>query len=1475
MRNPWKDIAPYTREDASNFKGRNDDIVKFSKIIERSRYSVIYAESGIGKTSFLNAGIYPTLETKNYHFINIEFPTHILTSDADDLEVWLCNKITNEEQLILEVIDAVGEVPLEFEEKFNSNLWWKLHGYRYKKNIEGNTIEVIPVIVFDQFEEVFQKSSNDRLKQLFGIIDTVSSNIPPLDIINELDNLNNNFLRLKSSSSFKVIFSLRKEYLAEFDYWTNEFASIPELLQNRMILLPFTKEQAEEVIMLQRVDGVVVDTLHRVKEDILKLFEKKDSKQSFIRKDLGYEAFLLSVICSKLFEISCRMGKEMLSKEDLVAIELNSIVYSYYLQSITSAGIKDSHLRIIEDVLVNEDGERNRMPLSTPKLKAIGFGKKYKDKLVNKHIVKYTPDGYDNNDSGYVELIHDRVAKTIALRRKNNKKNRRNKVQRILLLLFIFITTLAALQLGLRTKSFTAYDTREMLDESFVYPDDFHTDKYEDKQLPNHIRSLCLTLDKIKMSAPTISDLASLEEVIVKNRNFSNDVTLSILRCDRLSSVIFPEDTKNLSFTVDSCNNLRYIKLPDSLSTLSLSLYATNDIYIDVPASLQDRFLFEKGVLWDLVNKSILYVSSKKDTVKVSYPEQFEVCDSIIEYTRWRPYAKVKVVNCKGKAPFIDIKENRITAIECYDIDTLDLSIPEYDHINIIAKEALANCKSLKYIVLPRNLKSIEAGAFSGCTKLEQVVFPESLKTIEEGAFKGCVSLKNIDMSLTKKALSIGVRAFEGCNSLATAKFPNEVEFKKSVIRNLEYYDQFFGCNDLRAISIGGSLLSSEKGIFFYDAILLHAMPGFSYNDNKYITKEGVLYSKEYYDGKKFLQPVLSHNEISQDIPFYNAGIILNGGKVTYLPIRKWIYCYNSGNIEELHIATIYPGQLDGLTDYEKKNIILYVPYGCKKYYIFDNDYKAFKDIREDPLFLRIKNLVCECVKITNVILSFHNLKVGLALILLLMFCFIFRFVYKDESKRADGDCCISKYIKSILFIKSLLVFVLFLVIWTSVYWLLFWVLENIFDSIVSSIISHLLAICIAVLFAWTILDQRSVNILKEKFSSAWLVYSNASAKELGTYIYNGIKAFTRGSYYMLIVLCCIITFITIQFVIGYVDKRSHINHDLVKYIYKNDGLSYDEVRRSENIYKADDILAVHANEGLVAYKKSNELLISNIFTGDVYKSYQVSNRINAASFDNNAGKMLVVTSDSLYCINLYTDQMISLDESLGYYSREYKFSMDGNYIIGYYNRSLKAYKVKNIFSKRNKATSLQNLILTYESPESWIEDADISSNGADVVILKSNYVIETISISPDGSYRINELKNIHYEIHKSVRYCKDANLFITNTRVYNNNGVGVAKFYSSHYLGCDNVQFTNDGREIIFFYRSYSGTTIFLLDAESYLWKMTIKVDKPELYLKNTNYYNGKNMIVYKDGYFIEIAPKSYDKMQEEYNRLKKMNVE
>ena len=70
--NPWKGTASYKNTDASIFKGRDADINKYLHMFNSGVMSVIYANSGVGKTSFINAGIIPIVQD-SYFVINIVF----------------------------------------------------------------------------------------------------------------------------------------------------------------------------------------------------------------------------------------------------------------------------------------------------------------------------------------------------------------------------------------------------------------------------------------------------------------------------------------------------------------------------------------------------------------------------------------------------------------------------------------------------------------------------------------------------------------------------------------------------------------------------------------------------------------------------------------------------------------------------------------------------------------------------------------------------------------------------------------------------------------------------------------------------------------------------------------------------------------------------------------------------------------------------------------------------------------------------------------------------------------------------------------------------------------------------------------------------------------------------------------------------------------------------------------------------------
>ncbi|HMF15778.1 MAG TPA: WD40 repeat domain-containing protein, partial [Gemmataceae bacterium] len=61
---PYRPLAPYDREDRALFSGRDEDVTAFSTRLDRAdtRLLVLHGPSGVGKSSFLRAGVVPFLE---------------------------------------------------------------------------------------------------------------------------------------------------------------------------------------------------------------------------------------------------------------------------------------------------------------------------------------------------------------------------------------------------------------------------------------------------------------------------------------------------------------------------------------------------------------------------------------------------------------------------------------------------------------------------------------------------------------------------------------------------------------------------------------------------------------------------------------------------------------------------------------------------------------------------------------------------------------------------------------------------------------------------------------------------------------------------------------------------------------------------------------------------------------------------------------------------------------------------------------------------------------------------------------------------------------------------------------------------------------------------------------------------------------------------------------------------------------------
>ena len=81
-------IRPFTRDDRNIYFGREEDIENLSQLIFLERLVVLHAKSGMGKTSLLNAGVIPKLESEgNFQSFLIRFGSFSKDRDMSPLTV--------------------------------------------------------------------------------------------------------------------------------------------------------------------------------------------------------------------------------------------------------------------------------------------------------------------------------------------------------------------------------------------------------------------------------------------------------------------------------------------------------------------------------------------------------------------------------------------------------------------------------------------------------------------------------------------------------------------------------------------------------------------------------------------------------------------------------------------------------------------------------------------------------------------------------------------------------------------------------------------------------------------------------------------------------------------------------------------------------------------------------------------------------------------------------------------------------------------------------------------------------------------------------------------------------------------------------------------------------------------------------------------------------------------------------------------
>lgn len=434
--NPYK-IGPYKECDSQIFCGRTKEIDSMYRSFLEYDYIVCYANSGEGKSSILNAGLFPKLRTNKYFPINIRFRF----DDNEDL-----NKLNFDNIIINAINDEILEHSRDYrlevsplieteDEDFNSwqtkiinsHVWLKLR-YSTLKRISDNGIDdtYMPVLVFDQFEEVFTNPKTDIwTKKFFKWLEELSADVCPDSIIKTLESHINyeDFPIIKLSKKFKAIFSLRSEYVGNLDYWGLQHCYIPLLKNNRYFLKSLTYEGAREVVL--QPEGLCIS-----EAECDELISACSDNKDYVKENMPcVPASILSIVCHDLFEQTQQQRKlvfDSICRDRDVAVE--KILENYYIRLLKECGICDDRIRdAFENALVDDKGNRKRIDTDHEVFNLIS--EKQIEKLKSTNLLRVVSKGNNKKDDKkyeVVELPHDRFCSII----NNHKGERFSQIER-------------------------------------------------------------------------------------------------------------------------------------------------------------------------------------------------------------------------------------------------------------------------------------------------------------------------------------------------------------------------------------------------------------------------------------------------------------------------------------------------------------------------------------------------------------------------------------------------------------------------------------------------------------------------------------------------------------------------------------------------------------------------------------------------------------------------------------------------------------------------------------------------------------------------------------------------------------------------------------------------------------------------------------------------------------------------------------
>jgi len=401
--NPWPGLATYDESSHDYFYGREAEVEELLRLVKLSPLTVLYGKSGLGKSSLLQAGLFPVLRHAHYLpvYIRLDVASGGQVPFSEQVGFWLRQALSDA---------GVDYLPFDYQD----DLWTYLHRRDMEIWSPDNHL-LTPVLVFDQFEEVFagvhpELPAPRVLCQ--GLADLIENKLPSRLASGQVDKSLLEQLDTRSQR-YRVLLSFREDFLPALKNWEHD---VPSLLKNWCQLLPMSRACAIEALIHSGAD-ILADG---AAESIVDFVGNLDARQS--GGEMTIEPVLLSLCCYQLNVKRQAAKAEWIDKELLSRVG-QTILEDYYRNALAGMG---KAAEFIEHKLIQGNQYRSSYPVQLALDEKL-ITQKQLSELTDKHRLLRVEQ---QMGTPRVELIHDRLVSVV--RRVRDKRQAEWAVKRVL-----------------------------------------------------------------------------------------------------------------------------------------------------------------------------------------------------------------------------------------------------------------------------------------------------------------------------------------------------------------------------------------------------------------------------------------------------------------------------------------------------------------------------------------------------------------------------------------------------------------------------------------------------------------------------------------------------------------------------------------------------------------------------------------------------------------------------------------------------------------------------------------------------------------------------------------------------------------------------------------------------------------------------------------------------------------------------------